>query len=687
MREWIGRALPARRGWRIALGVFVAMLLLVVVGSFLVEEPLRRYAEAQANEQLPAYHTTIGALTVHPLMLAVDLYDVMIRQQAHPDPALAVVPRIRARVGLLPLLTGTLSADVRLHGPVISATEQQVDAVMHSTDAPAATEADWQDTLRDLWPVRLGLSVISGEVTYLGSQVAEPVRLHVDLAVEGLTNRPPADDPRPANLYLSAAFLNGARLTINGQADPLAIPSPDVQAHVELRELDIEKALKTVGLVDTPVKRGRVEAEGFVDYGPSKQTVRIAHVTVAHPVIEYVNDPEADDAGVPEWQDMVAGLFPMTIDRVLVQEGEILYRPRPKAEPVPLVQLEIKALEISNEVFTPGRYPSELHVSAQLPEQGRLAFAGRADFMAKPLPAAEGEISLQGVGLAGLASAAEPYHVRLRQGALDLAGHVRYAPDDMLIAVNHFLLDGARLDYVHAAQSKKRNPARAKSPDRDAPSLYEDPSVAIKIDHGKILRSEVGIINTTVSPEYRVFMSDMNVELDNVSTRTAEGTGAVKVTGKFMGSGPTVMTGTFRPEKPTPDFDLDVRIIKTDLTAFNQVFRAHGNLDMHEGVFAFFSRITVKDGKVDGYARPFFKDVEVYDPAKDRGKSRLNRAYKAVVDGIVKALKNQPRDEVATHTEVKGPVENPQASTWQIVGNLVQNAFFNAIVPGMEGAT
>jgi hypothetical protein len=33
---------------------------------------------------------------------------------------------------------------------------------------------------------------------------------------------------------------------------------------------------------------------------------------------------------------------------------------------------------------------------------------------------------------------------------------------------------------------------------------------------------------------------------------------------------------------------------------------------------------------------------------------------------------------------MSGPVENPQANTWEIVEKLVQNAFFKAILPGFE---
>jgi hypothetical protein len=47
-------------------------------------------------------------------------------------------------------------------------------------------------------------------------------------------------------------------------------------------------------------------------------------------------------------------------------------------------------------------------------------------------------------------------------------------------------------------------------------------------------------------------------------------------------------------------------------------------------------------------------------------------------------LENFPRDEVATKANIAGPLENPQASPWQVVVTLIQNAFFKAILPGFE---
>jgi hypothetical protein len=69
---------------------------------------------------------------------------------------------------------------------------------------------------------------------------------------------------------------------------------------------------------------------------------------------------------------------------------------------------------------------------------------------------------------------------------------------------------------------------------------------------------------------------------------------------------------------------------------------------------------------------------------QDQGKNLFQQLYEAAAGGISKILENFPRDEVATQADIGGPLDNPQASTWQVVATLIQNAFFQAILPGFE---
>ncbi|HEV8620809.1 MAG TPA: hypothetical protein VGQ79_07270, partial [Nitrospiraceae bacterium] len=102
------------------------------------------------------------------------------------------------------------------------------------------------------------------------------------------------------------------------------------------------------------------------------------------------------------------------------------------------------------------------------------------------------------------------------------------------------------------------------------------------------------------------------------------------------------------------------------------------------GLFSLYSELSVKNGRVEGYIKPLFRDLKVYDARQDKEKSLFHKLYEGLVGGVARLLENKPREEVATRTDVSGALENPQTSTWQTVVNLVKNAFFKAFLPGFE---
>jgi len=56
-----------------------------------------------------------------------------------------------------------------------------------------------------------------------------------------------------------------------------------------------------------------------------------------------------------------------------------------------------------------------------------------------------------------------------------------------------------------------------------------------------------------------------------------------------------------------------------------------------------------------------------------------------VVGGVAGLLENR-NDATATRAKVEGRSDAPDVSTWEVIVNLVRNAFFKAILPGLEHA-
>ncbi len=521
-KDWVAM-IPRWLKW--TAGSLAALIAIVLAVAFFADEPLRRYVERTANDAAKGYLVHIGAVDLHPLSLSIDLEDVVVRQQAHPEPPLVSIPEVVIDARFAPLLKGKAAGEIHVHDPVLSVTQKQIERVLAKTNEGTQQGIPWQDRVRDMVPFEAAVFLKNGEVRYARQPNAEPIRMTaLDIEVRNLTNRP--------------------------------------------------------------------------------------------------------------------------------EDGQ--------------------------------RYPTELRMRSKPLDAAQLEISGRTDPLTKPLPAVDASVKLGGLRIADLMPLAEDYNVILKSGIFSATGQVIHEKE-MVLSLESFLLEGAKIGYLYKKETQSKQQRQLKRGAEHAAKAHRDPWLVLKIGHGKILNSEVGFLNHSTDPDYRVFLTDMNADVDNFSNRLEEGTGVVKVTGKFMGSGPTVVTGTFRPEKPRPDFDLAVRIIKTDVTTLNDVLRAYGDTDVHRGKFALFSELAVKNNRIDGYVKPLFQDVDVYDPNKDKDKAVSGKIYRAVVDGVTSLLENMPRDEVATRSDLSGRVENPQANTWQIIGKLVRNAFFNAILPGFEG--
>ncbi len=251
---------------------------------------------------------------------------------------------------------------------------------------------------------------------------------------------------------------------------------------------------------------------------------------------------------VVAWQDKLREMMPVRVS-LSISDGKVRYQSEPTVQPIEVHALNVSTSNVTNRPAENESYPSPLRVTARLADEAEVALNSRADFLAKPSPRVDGDLKVHHLTLPTLRPLTGQYNVQLRQGAFDMTSHIHYAAPTTVVEIKDFLLENAKVDYVHAAQTKQKEVQRAKKGAEKVKEVHKDPAVVVKVSHGKIAKGDVGFINKAASPDYRVFLSDMNLELENFSNRPEEGMGTVKLTGNFMGSGPTVVTADFRPER------------------------------------------------------------------------------------------------------------------------------------------
>ena len=518
-----------RRRWALwTVGILVGLVVLAVIGSFFIDEPLRRSMEREVNRRLQGYTARIGKLDFHPIGFSLELEDVTVVQDENPDPPVAHLRKLTASVEWRAILLGRVVADFQFDQPKLYINRQHL--VKEATDEVPIDKKGWQEALAAVYPLKIDtFKVVDGEVTY------------VDTAGDRSLGRP---------------------ITISG--------------------------------------------------------------------------------------------------------------------------LNIRAGNIRNVMSADRVYPSTVKAEAVVFDRGRFTLDGRADFLAIPHPGVNAKLALENIELGTFEPILKQFNVALRKGVLGGRGLVEYAPHTKTVHLEEVRLTGFDGDLIHARPTADTQKQAAKAAGSAAEQASNHPDMLLRIDRVIVRDATFGFVNRAGKKPYRVFLTQTNIDLTNLSNQRSEGTSNVKLTGKFMGSGETTVDAKFRPQDVGPELHASARIENVDMRAMNDLLGAYANIDVASGLFSAYSEVDVKDRKIRGYVKPLFSSLDVYDKEQDRDKPAMKKLYEKAIEGVSKLLKNRPRREVATQAELVGSIDDPKSSVLQVAARLIENAFFKAILPGFE---
>ena len=488
--------------------------------------------------------------------------------------------------------------------------------------------------------------------------IDEPLRrqteARINAALKGYTVRIGALDFHPIGFSLD---LEDTVIIQNANPDPPVARIPNLTASVDWKALLF----------------GRVVADFTID-DP------VVVINLKHSESER-RDPEAlHERG---WQAALQAIYPLKINELVISNGQLTYLDRGPYRPLELRNIDFTARNIRNVRSNPGEYPSDVHLQAVVFEKGRVDLDGRADFLAEPHVAFTADVAFDQIDLSYFRPITERYHFDVRGGVISTAGKLEYAANKKILDVPDLRVDGLIADYKHVKKSAPTEEL-AKKTGRAIEQKSNDPSLEVRFNNVRIAGGELGMVNRAAKPEYRLFVTKTQLDISNLSNQAEAGVATARARGLFMGSGKLDASARFRPRGKSANFDLRLVIEETEMKAMNGLFLATGNFDVNAGFFSLFTEIKVRDGAVDGYVKPLFRDVDVYDAKQDKKKNVLRQIYEGIVGGLSWLLENKPRDQVATTTRISGQLSNPETSTLDLTLGLIENAFFKAILPGLE---
>jgi hypothetical protein len=386
------------------------------------------------------------------------------------------------------------------------------------------------------------------------------------------------------------------------------------------------------------------------------------------------------------WQDALEAAYPIKINRFTIDDGDVVYIQDAVNPPLHLAKLNFTTDNIRN-IHAPNNvYPSKFHASLVIFGTGRATIDGHANFLEEPFPGARAQYTIENVPLSAFDPQIRQVNVAVSGGRLSSHGLLEYSPKVTRAEVENATIDKVALGYLHAPSTKEAEARRVKETGQQIEKQNNRPAVDISVGEFDITNSSFSFTDKTTDPNYRLFFSDADIALKNLSNHQNQGTADLTLLGKFMGTGDTNVSGSFLASQHGPAFDLNVAIQNTDLPSMNDIMRAYGKFDVAAGKFTVFSEVGIKNGDISGYVKPLFTDLEVYNYQKDKGTSVLHQAKELMIGGASHLFKNRSTQQVATKVDLKGKLTGPDISTWQALVQVLHNAFIEAILPGFDRA-
>lgn len=247
--------------------------------------------------------------------------------------------------------------------------------------------------------------------------------------------------------------------------------------------------------------------------------------------------------------------------------------------------------------------------------------------------------------------------------------------------VGEIVVDQAQLNFAKGKAKEEDQTSIDKSWTQVVEDLFP-----FKINKFELRDSEIWFHDFGTKPKVELFLTNCHIVCSNI-TNSRESTNELptpfQLTGVTLGGGKVSLAGRANPFTETPRFDVDAKLENTDLTAFNDFFRAYANVDLKRGTLQFYTEMAAADGRFKGYVKPLLQDVDIVD-LKD-AKHPLKFFWESFVAGVMKIFTNQNKDQFGSKIPLEGDVENPKAGILPAISSVLRNAFVKALSPRVEG--
>lgn len=208
----------------------------------------------------------------------------------------------------------------------------------------------------------------------------------------------------------------------------------------------------------------------------------------------------------------------------------------------------------------------------------------------------------------------------------------------------------------------------------------------------EITRSRLTFQNFDTEP--KVNLSAENIEavvtnLTNVKDEEGRRVADARVSANLLDGASLKAEAKFDPFDFN-DFIFAGEMHDVHLPQINNFTTNYANIDFEDGRGELFVELKAVEGKLTGYIKPLFEDINIMSWRQDVEKQKDN-PFQLLWEGALGFFKtlftNMNTKQFATQIDIEGSLDQANVDTWQAVVGLVKNAFVRALEARFENLT
>lgn len=183
---------------------------------------------------------------------------------------------------------------------------------------------------------------------------------------------------------------------------------------------------------------------------------------------------------------------------------------------------------------------------------------------------------------------------------------------------------------------------------------------------------------------FNLYMKKINISIKNIQNikhQPQELTAILNLNAHVMDSASLSINLKFNPAINTPTFYLKSSLEELSLPQINSFLRKYTDLETKAGIFSFYLEAIAKQGKINGYIKPFLKNLEI---KKEKNESLSQKIYEDAVSIAHNILKNPSQETTATKINITGDIDDPDVSILSIIRYLLSHGFIDALLPEID---